>query len=62
MAQDVDLIGLAKALVWEETKGHLRALVAASGQTYVKRSPDSEKVRKVVEAFIKDFEDNGYHE
>lgn len=64
MAYDVDPIGLAKAILWEEAKGKLRAIATASGQhqSGTDRSPDWEKVTKAVEKFITDFEDHGYQE
>lgn len=60
----VDPIGLAKAILWEEAKGKLRAIAAASGQnpSGTKRSPDWETVEKSVETFILYFEANSYHE
>lgn len=64
MAYDVDPIGLAKAILWEEAKGKLRALAAASGQNPSNkvRSPDWEKVSDAVENFILNFEANSYQE
>lgn len=64
MADQVDVIGLAKAILWEEAKGKLRALAIASGQhpSNKKRSPDCEKVQQQVETFILHFENLGYHE
>ena len=65
MAQQyVDPIGLAKAILWEEAKGALRALVAAGGQSQsaAERSPKYEDVLNFVEDFIKSFEDNSYQE
>lgn len=60
----VDPIGLAKAILWEETKGKLRALVSAGGQSQSsgERTPKYEDVMKFVEKFIKSFEDNSYQE
>ncbi len=60
----VDNISLVKAVLWEQTKGNLRALAAASGASpsTTKRSPDWVEVEKRVEKFIKDFEDDGLHE
>lgn len=64
MPPQVDPIGLAKAILWEEAKGKLRAMAQASGQSpsTVDRSPDFQKVGAAVEKFIKNFEDEGYHE
>ena len=61
---DIDPIGLAKAILWEEAKGKLRALAAASGQnpSNKERSPSWVTVNEAVEKFIHDFEDEGYHE
>lgn len=63
-----DRIRIAKAQLWEEAKGKLRALVLVEGQCY----PDEplhkhhrERYRKAgdaVEAFVRDFEDRGLHE
>ena len=61
----VDSIGFVKAILWEEAKGKLRALVVAGGQqqsSALERSPKYEDVGKEVENFIKRFEDEGYHE
>lgn len=61
-----DAIGLAKAILWQEAIGKLRALVMAGGNENstraVDRGPDWQEVERCVEAFIKDFEDSGYHE
>ncbi len=60
----IDSIGLMKAVLWEEAKGKLRAMATAGGQipSTGNRSPDWQEVEKAVEDFIKDFQDNGYHE
>jgi hypothetical protein len=61
----LDPIGIAKAMLWEEAKGKIRAMVAVNGQCpctdehRVKQSKDAEKVS---EAFFKKFEDHGLHE
>lgn len=57
----VDHISTAKAILWEQTKGNLRAMTMASGSGR-EREPSYEKVGAAVEQFIKDFEDEGYHE
>ena len=55
-------LSLQKAIEWEKAKGALRTMVAIQGQTYGRR-PDNEtkfdKTRKMVEKFIKQFEDEG---
>lgn len=60
----VDNIGLAKSILWEEAKGKLRALYAASGQHSPSegRSPDWQEVEEFTERFIKEYESNAYHE
>ena len=57
-------IGLAKAILWEEAKGKLRAMVAAGGmaESTSARSPDWDIVSQAVEDFIVRFEENGFHE
>lgn len=55
----------AKVQQWEIAKGHLRALTAidgavSSGKT--KRPYRFEIVGAAIEAFIKEFEENGLHE
>jgi hypothetical protein len=60
-------ISLQKAVLWEQVKGLLRAMVAADGcRTSGTRSEDGlyrfEEVSLEVEAFIKDFEDKGMNE
>lgn len=61
-----DQIGLTKAVLWEEAKGKLRAIVAADGSehsgTVIDDEFNYEKISRVVESFITEFEDNGYHE
>lgn len=72
MADPVSQIGLVKAVLWEEAKGKLRAIVMADGQ----QAPQYEgpkgnhapiegswvRIQRAVDKFIKDFEDEGYHE
>jgi hypothetical protein len=58
-------IDVAKAMLWEEAKGKLRALVAVSGcvvSTDPEEPPRFEVVGGAVEAFIKRFENEGLHE
>lgn len=66
MAYDVDPIGLAKAILWEEAKGKLRAVAAASGQYPSSKDPATgvrwEKISDAVESFILQFEANSYEE
>jgi hypothetical protein len=61
---NVDPIGLMKSVLWEEAKGKLRALAAASGQvpSTVEREPAWERVTNFIEMFITNFESHGYHE
>lgn len=64
----VDPIGLAKAILWEEAKGKLRALVAAEGAQQSELASISsdgfsyKKIETEIESFIKVFEANGFHE
>lgn len=60
-----DPIGLAKAILWEEAKGKLRALVAAEGATMSETYKGKFKfqiIEEFIDKFIKEFESNGYHE
>lgn len=63
-----DGIGLAKAVLWEEAKGKLRALVAADGaavtpvRELVGGKFHFEIIEEVIEEFITKFEDDGHHE
>ena len=63
-----DPIGLAKAILWEEAKGKLRAIVAADGAVENGGSElhgerfHFEIVEEAVEAFIRSFESDGLHE
>ncbi len=55
----------AKALQWEITKGHLRALAAIDGAVSTaetERPYRFEKVGAAVELFITEFENAGFHE
>jgi hypothetical protein len=60
-------IGLAKAILWEEAKGKLRALAAAEGATHGGQ-PDQygvhryQAISKRVERFIEKFEADGLQE
>ncbi len=61
-------IRLAKAILWEEAKGKLRALAAASGM-HQSRHGDPlgtmarfERISDRVATFIKEFEDDGFQE
>lgn len=56
-----DPIGLAKAILWEEAKGKLRAMVAAEGANMTHgRLEDGrmkfEIIEDIVDAFIKEIE------
>ena len=60
-----DMIGITKAMLWEEAKGKLRALVSVNGQcasTDEWRSEQWQQAQKAVEQFISDFEDESLHE
>jgi len=63
----VDPIGLAKAILWEEAKGKLRAMVAADGAELGGPRDENgdfhfQKVKREVDGFIKTIEDEGLHE
>jgi|LakMenEpi03Aug12_release.lakeMendotaPanAssembly.Ray.scaffolds.fasta_scaffold3264754_2 hypothetical protein len=65
MRYDLEItIRVAKAHIWEEAKGKLRALYAVNGQvpSHEAFSPHWEDVKKAVEQFIKEFEEDGFHE
>lgn len=56
---------LAKSQQWEITKGHLRAMWAIDGAISsgeINRPYRFEKSRDFIEAFIKEFENNSFHE
>lgn len=64
----VDPIGLAKAVLWEEAKGKLRAMVAAEGQVS-SHGPEDEARRNrwreaetAINRFVYEFEAAGLHE
>lgn len=61
-----DPIGLQKAVLWEQAKGLLRAIVAAegAGQSSLLAGKEFpfERIEKRVNAFIKEFEDDGLDE
>jgi hypothetical protein len=55
----------AKALQWEITKGHLRAMWALDGAVSTGEYDGSfgyEKSQAFIEQFIKDFEAESFHE
>jgi len=63
-----EAIGVAKASLWEQAKGKLRAMVAVEGQCSP-HAPEDEHRRVrwreaegAINAFIVDFESNGLHE
>lgn len=67
--RQVDQIGLAKAILWEEAKGKLRAIVMADGQTmpdYTNYDPNEKARYEIIEdfvnKFIDEFESHGYQE
>jgi hypothetical protein len=67
--RQVDPIGLAKAILWAEAKGKLRALSAADGAELsdgrLRQSGDEPRYQRSsdrIEAFIADFENHGLHE
>lgn len=65
--RDSNPVALAKAILWEEAKGKLRALVAADGATFPTypeppEGPRFKIVSNAVEDFISDFEADGLHE
>lgn len=69
MTRDVpsldDQISLQKAVLWEEAKGKLRAVVAAGGQCRSTNSHHIERwrqLRREVDKFILEVEDNALHE
>lgn len=65
-----DPIGLAKAILWEEAKGKLRALIAADGAEMERPGGPPEPgvafhfelLEAKIDAFIADFEGEGLHE
>lgn len=60
-----DGIGLAKAILWEEAKGKLRAIAMAEGSAFGGKPTDKfkyEYIEEFIEKFIMEFESEGYHE
>jgi hypothetical protein len=63
-----DPIGIAKAMLWEEAKGKLRALVAVEGTCGAHNPEDRHRRERwkeaetMIENFIHDFADHGFHE
>lgn len=61
-------IRIAKAQLWQETKGKLRAMVAVEGQCYPhEKLHEHHRERQraaeaAIDAFIGSFEDEGLHE
>lgn len=57
-------IRVAKAKLWEEAKGKLRALYRVNGSipSTFNFSPDWQEVKVAVEKFITEMEDEGLHE
>jgi hypothetical protein len=68
MSEYRDPIALAKAVLWEEAKGKLRAMVAVEGQCGAHNPEDEQRrirwreAEIAINAFAKDFEDRGLHE
>lgn len=64
--RNCDPIGLAKAILWEEAKGKLRALAAAEGSNisnaYTQGRLRFQIIEDLVEKFIDEVESEGYHE
>lgn len=64
--REVDLVGLAKAVLWEEAKGKLRAVIAAEGASQGGVRDDGrfpfEELSDVIEAFITEFEAQAFQE
>lgn len=61
-----DPINTMKAVLWEEAKGKLRAMVAVDGSRHSEHRHDGEKMRfqvvsEFVEDFISAFENTGLH-
>jgi len=57
---------MAKAILWEEAKGKLRAMVACDGALLDHEYVDGDKfkyqvVLELIEDFVKDIEDKEYH-
>ena len=62
-----DPIGLVKAVLWEEAKGKLRALIAAEGANMSEEYRNGtilrfQTIESVIDKFIDEFEGEGYHE
>lgn len=54
-----------KAIQWELAKGYLRSLAAIDGAQStgeMERPYRFERIQQAVEKFIKEFEDEGFHE
>ena len=70
---DKNDVALHKAILWEEAKGKLRAMIVADGHKRVVAQHDTldadkathkawTKRQAIVEDFISSFEDRGLHE
>ena len=58
-----ELRNILMAQQWERAKGELRAMAMMQGGMYDGNAiRDPEDVSELIEAFIKDFESNGFHE
>lgn len=53
---------ILKAVAWEEAKAGLRKLVALKGARHTGDTHEFERIKDVVETFIKEFEEGGLHE
>jgi hypothetical protein len=51
-------IEILRYMAWERAKGELRSML----QTYVNDQEKFDILKKTIERFIKDVEDNGKHE
>ena len=63
--RNCDPIGLAKAVLWEEAKGKLRAIVAAEGANISDIRPSPPRflvIEEFINKFIAEFQNEGYHE
>ena len=68
MTKTYDMHEMTKAVLWEEAKGKLRAMVACDGALTSDRSvprtdptPRYKIVQEAIDDFIKHMEDNEFH-
>lgn len=63
-----EVIGIHKAVLWEQAKGTLRAMVAAEGRVSSHDPADEQRrtrwrdAESAIDQFIEQFESNGLHE